>query len=97
LFEALVRSAVAYDTEPPSLLGHLGPKTAKDFLDVLADLDKPLDNEALNVCIWNLLSAVISNRQPWFATYLLTGTTPRNSIKTDGKASGQDLRELTRF
>jgi len=88
LFEALVRSAVAYDTEPPSLLGHLGPKTAKDFLDVLADLDKPLDNEALNVCIWNLLSAVISNRQPWFATYLLTGTTPRNSIKTDGKSVG---------
>lgn len=86
LFEALVRSAATYDAEPPSLLGHLGPKTARDFLDVLANLDKPLDNEALNIDIWNLLSAVISNRQPWFATYLLTGTTPRKSLKTNGKS-----------
>lgn len=88
LFEALVKSAARHDAEPPSLLGHLGSKAAKNFLDVLADLDNPLDNEALNVSIWNLLSAVISNRQPWFATYLLTGTTPRDSLKTFDKSCG---------
>ena len=86
LFKALVKSAARHDAEPPSLLGHLGSKTAKDFLDVLTDLDKPLDSEALNVCIWGLLSAVISNRQPWFATYLLTGTTPRDSLKRFDKS-----------
>ena len=88
LFEALVKSAARHDAEPPSLLGHLGANAAKNFLDVLADLDNPLDSEALNICIWNLLSAVISNRQPWFATYLLTGTTPRDSLKTFDKCRG---------
>lgn len=82
LFGALVRSAARHDAEPPSLLGHLGAKSARSFLDALADLDKPLDSETLSTSIWNLLSAVISNRQPWFATYLLTGTTPRDSLKT---------------
>jgi len=88
LFGALVRSAARHDAEPPSLLGHLGAKAARSFLDALADLDKPLDSEALSISIWNLLSAVISNRQPWFATYLLTGTTPRDCLKTLDKSPG---------
>ena len=93
LFEALVKSAVTHDTEPPSLLGHLGSRAAKHFLDVLADLDKPLDSEALNISIWNLLSAVISNHQSWLATYLLTGATPRDSLKTlDHTVGGRSLR-----
>lgn len=85
LFGALVRSAARHDAEPPSLLGHLGAEAARSFLDALADLDKPLDSEALSIRIWDLLSAVISNRQPWFATYVLTGTTPRDTLKTLNK------------
>ncbi|KAI9823239.1 MAG: hypothetical protein M1819_001374 [Sarea resinae] len=83
LFEALVSSAASTDDEPPSLLGHLGPETAKHFLSVLSSLDRPLDDLDLDVCIWNLLSAVVSCRQQWFAIYLLTGSTPRDSLKKE--------------
>ncbi|TVY82887.1 Nucleoporin [Lachnellula suecica] len=79
LFEALV---VTTDNgvEPPSLLGHLGQHTAKNFLHVLSDLDKPLVREANVSAIWHFLSMVVSNKQQWFANYLLTGKTPRDAV-----------------
>jgi nuclear pore complex protein Nup188 len=83
LLEALVISAssVNVDEEPPSLLGHLGPEAAKNFLCVLATLGKPLESDDLEVSIWRLLSAVVSNRQQWFSIYLLTGDSPRSAMK----------------
>ncbi|KAF2185728.1 hypothetical protein K469DRAFT_631610 [Zopfia rhizophila CBS 207.26] len=72
--------------EPPSLLGHLGPKTAKNFLSILSDLDKPLKIIDIQTNVWNLLSAVVSCKQQWFALYLLTGTTPRESIRNKSTA-----------
>ncbi|KAK4693789.1 hypothetical protein P7C71_g3667, partial [Lecanoromycetidae sp. Uapishka_2] len=81
LFDALVRSAVATGQQPPSLLGHLGQETASHFLEVLSMLDQPLDNDILSSAIWRLLSAVVSNRQQWFAIFVLTGTTPRETFK----------------
>ncbi|KZF19660.1 putative nucleoporin [Xylona heveae TC161] len=86
LFEAIVTRAAFHFKEPPSLLGHLGPERAKTFLSVLSALDRPLDDIELEIAIWNLLSAVVSNRQQWFAIYLLTGSTPRESLK--GKDTG---------
>ncbi|KAI9866150.1 MAG: hypothetical protein M1813_001711 [Trichoglossum hirsutum] len=87
LFESLVASAAASEQEPPSLLGHLGPETAKNFLSVLSNLDKPVDDDELDIQIWNLLSAVVSNRQQWLAIYLLTGNTPRGSLTRKGSNS----------
>ena len=81
LFDSLVRSAAATSQQPPSLLGHLGQETASHFLEVLAMLDQPLNNDALSSGIWRLLSAVVSKRQQWFAIFVLTGNTPRASFK----------------
>jgi len=68
--------------EPPSLLGHLGPRTAKSFLSVLSQLDEPLQVIDIQTNVWNLLSAVVTCKQQWFSLFLLTGTTPRESMRT---------------
>lgn len=81
LFESLVCSAAATSQQPPSLLGHLGQDAASHFLEMLSMLDQPINNDALSSAIWRLLSAVVSKRQQWFAIFVLTGNTPRESFK----------------
>lgn len=83
LLENLVISAAMSSGEPPSLLGHLGPQTSKNFLFMLSKLGKPIDDNAHVVAIWKLMSSVVSNRQQWFSIYLLTGKTPRETLKGD--------------
>tara|TARA_R110002003_G_scaffold138_7_gene12697 strand:+ start:2463 stop:6911 length:4449 start_codon:yes stop_codon:yes gene_type:complete len=68
--------------EPPSLLGHLGPRTAKNFLSVLSQLDEPVRVLDIQTNVWNLLSAVVTCKQQWFSLYLLTGSTPRESMRS---------------
>ncbi|OCK76167.1 hypothetical protein K432DRAFT_428911 [Lepidopterella palustris CBS 459.81] len=98
LLESLVRTAARADGEPPSLLGHLGPETAKSFLMILSTLDQPLETGAIEVDIWNLLSAVVSCKQQWFAIYLLTGNTPRESLRVkQGETASSQLRWKTLF
>lgn len=92
LFESLIVTASSNTSEPPSLLGHLGPQTAKNFLHVLSDLDKPLSRDENVRNIWHFLSKVVSSRQQWFANYLLTGKTPREALTT--KATGKELASL---
>lgn len=84
--------------EPPSLLGHLGPRTAKNFLSVLSQLDEPLRIVDIQTNVWNLLSAVVTCKQQWFSLYLLTGSTPRESLraKTDGPTNSRNKALLTR-
>lgn len=78
--------------EPPSLLGHLGPRTAKNFLSILSQLDEPLGIVDIQTKVWNLLSAVVTCKQQWFALYLLTGSTPRESVKNKTTAELEPLR-----
>ena len=92
LFDALVRSAAATGQQPPSLLGHLGQETANQFLDVLSMLDQPLNNDALALTIWRLLSAVVSKRQQWFAIFTLTGSTPRDTFKDKSDSTAVNPR-----
>jgi nuclear pore complex protein Nup188 len=73
--------------EPPSLLGHLGPRTAKNFLSVLSQLDEPLRIVDIQTNVWNLLSAVVTCKQQWFSLYLLTGNTPRETIRSKKNAA----------
>ncbi|CBX98845.1 similar to nucleoporin (Nup184) [Plenodomus lingam JN3] len=84
--------------EPPSLLGHLGPRTAKNFLSVLSQLDEPLRIVDIQINVWNLLSAVVTCKQQWFSLYLLTGSTPRESLRTksDAASSTRNQALLTR-
>ena len=79
---------------PPSLLGQLDSETAKSFLSVISQLDRPLLDIDTESSIWNFLSAVMSGRQQWFATYLLTGYMPKHRLK-DGekKASGMKKKD----
>ena len=81
LLDAMVRGAGAASQKPPSLLGFLGQGTAKCFLELLSSVDQPLDDDVLAAIIWRFLSAVVSQRQQWLALYLLTGNTPRQSLK----------------
>ena len=92
LFESLVRSAAATSQQPPSLLGHLGQDTASHFLELLSMLDQPINDDALSSAIWRLLSAVVSNRQQWFAVFVLTGNTPRESFKDKTNAAALSSR-----
>ncbi|KAK7541224.1 nucleoporin subcomplex protein binding to Pom34-domain-containing protein [Phyllosticta citribraziliensis] len=85
LFETLVKSAARGDREPPSLLGHLGPETARAFLSVMSIMSGPLKDKQLEVDVWRLLSAVVGSKQQWFSIYLLTGNTPRDSLKSTAK------------
>jgi nuclear pore complex protein Nup188 len=81
LLEALVRRAGGLADQPPSLLGHLGQGTAKSFMQMLLVLNQPLNSTDLSNAIWRLLSAVVSQRQQWFAIYLLTGDTPKDALR----------------
>ncbi|KAF2087317.1 hypothetical protein K490DRAFT_42356 [Saccharata proteae CBS 121410] len=87
LLETLVTSAARGDNEPPSLLGHLGPETAKSFLSVISTLGGPFNDTEVEISIWRLLSAVVSNKQQWFAIYILTGKTPRDTLKKGSTSS----------
>ncbi|KAF2470193.1 uncharacterized protein BDR25DRAFT_287981 [Lindgomyces ingoldianus] len=78
--------------EPPSLLGHLGPKTAKNFLSILSGLDEPLGIVDIQTNVWNLLTAVVTCKQQWLALYLLTGNTPRESIRSNATTSPGHFR-----
>ncbi|KAL5450281.1 hypothetical protein PMIN07_001280 [Paraphaeosphaeria minitans] len=104
LLEILVRGAVRVveeevkgmplkeeHREPPSLLGHLGPKTAKNFMLVLSQLDEPLKITDIQKSVWSLLTAVVTCKQRWFALYLLTGSTPREMVKNKSKTDPQTL------
>jgi len=90
LLSLLVTRADISDAEPRSLLGHLGPQTAENLLAELANLDKPLNTSELEVGIWNLFASVMRCRQQWFATYVLTGDSPKKSL------SKKDTKEATR-
>ncbi len=90
LLDAMITNAATTGGEPPSLLGHLGPSSASNFLKVLTRFSKPIEDQRLDVAIWKLMSAIVSSRQQWFAIYLFTGAPPRNSLKAgDGKASSE--------
>ena len=85
LFEALVTAVAVSNEQPPSLLSHLGQGAATHFLELLSALDRPFDNVLLSVGIWRFLSAIVSKRQQWFAIFVLTGTSPRETFKDHKK------------
>ncbi|KAL0473381.1 nucleoporin subcomplex protein binding to Pom34 domain-containing protein [Neurospora intermedia] len=85
LLSALVESAGKGNAEPPSLLGYLGPQISRSFIQITSQLDKPFDRVPESVSIWKFFSTIMRNRQQWMANCLLTGKTPREALKGDGK------------
>lgn len=93
LLELLISKAASdSENEPPSLLGHLGAESSCLFLDMLSQFDKPLGEPSLLLSIWQLLSTLVSKRQQWFAVYLLTGSSPRDSLRKDDAEKAPTMR-----
>ncbi|KAF1815256.1 hypothetical protein P152DRAFT_480315 [Eremomyces bilateralis CBS 781.70] len=88
LLEAMIRSSDKSSEEPASLLGQMGSETATSFLAALLQLNRPLEDPAIEEAIWQLLSAVVSSRQQWFAIAILTGKSPRD-MRANASRGGQ--------
>ena len=73
------------NADPPSLLGHLSTEAGKNFLAMIAELDRPMEDLDTECAIWDFLSAVITSKQQWFAIYLLTGALPKERLKDHGE------------
>ena len=86
VLESLVKSANRRNGEPPSLLGYMGNEIGQAFLALLSELGGSLDNEGLEIAIWDLLSAFVTCRQQWFSVSLLGGATPRYGRKANEKS-----------
>ncbi|KOS19677.1 Nucleoporin nup184 [Escovopsis weberi] len=85
LLQSLVSNAGQAASEPPSLLGYLGPQISKSFLQVLATIGQPFDLDREVKTTWTFFSSILRNRQQWMSNCLLTGQTPREAMKTDDK------------
>jgi nuclear pore complex protein Nup188 len=92
LLETLIKDAGSREGDPPSLLGNLGTLTARNFGDCLSFFDKPMGDVESEIRIWNLLSALVSNRQQWIAIVLLTGSTPRNKLMKKDSPTDDSMR-----
>ncbi|KAF7713154.1 Uncharacterized protein PECH_001835 [Penicillium ucsense] len=93
LLEQLVAGAASnLNNEPPSLVGHLGARSCCLFLDVLSQLDKPLADDRLLLSVWRLLATFVSKRQQWLAVFILTGASPRQTLKKASKDAGPAMR-----
>ena len=92
-FEALTKAVAVADEQPPSILAHLGEEQASHFLKVLSLIDRPFDDVALSVGIWRFLAAIVSQRQQWFAIFVLTGTSPRETFKNRKSAETSQTSE----
>ena len=92
LLDTLVLSASSSIDQPPSLLGHVGQEDAADFLELLSVLDQPIGDNGLAIAIWKFLTSVVSSRQQWFAHFVLTGSTPRNTLKSNDDSPTADNR-----
>lgn len=85
LLQALVSNAGKSSTEPPSLLGYLGPQISKSFITLLSGLGEPYALQEDVETIWRFFSTILRNRQQWMSNCLLTGQTPREAMAKDNK------------
>ncbi|OAA71353.1 Nucleoporin [Cordyceps fumosorosea ARSEF 2679] len=85
LLQALVSNAGQGSSEPPSLLGYLGPGVSKSFITLLSRLGQPYALQTDVETIWKFFSSILRNRQQWMSNCLLTGQTPREAMAKDSK------------
>ncbi|KAG6101238.1 hypothetical protein E4U30_002682 [Claviceps sp. LM220 group G6] len=87
LLEALVVNSASSASDPPSLLGYLGPQVSKSFLQVLADLGRPFNLAPEIGTTWKFFSAILRSKQQWMSNCLLTGQTPREAMRQGDRKS----------
>lgn len=97
LLKSLVISADRTENQPSSLLGQMGEEPATYLLEILSTIDQPLKDQALSIEIWNLLSAIVSKRQQWFAIFVLTGETPREALKNKSSEAAGNRQHRSIF
>lgn len=85
LLQALVSNAGKGSSEPPSLLGYLGPHVSKSFITLLSGLGEPFALQTDVETTWGFFSSILRNRQQWMSNCLLTGQTPREAMAKDNK------------
>ncbi|KAJ6783664.1 hypothetical protein PWT90_06734 [Aphanocladium album] len=85
LLQALVSNAGKSSSEPPSLLGYLGPQVSKSFITLLSGLGEPYALQTDVETTWRFFSSILRNRQQWMSNCLLTGQTPREAMAKDTK------------
>lgn len=90
LLQNIVTVGAKIQAEPASLLGHMGPSTAHDFLAALGNFGRPIDNVTAEIQIWKMLSAVVSSRQQRFAIALLTNT---SQTKWSKRTANKDTKK----
>jgi nuclear pore complex protein Nup188 len=100
LFQVLLLAVPADGVSAPSLLVHMGASTAKSFLVLLTQVNQPLGNTERDLALWRLMTSVVSSRQQWFAFYLLTGRTPRETPtarKEDAQSNGCQSQPVFKY
>ena len=70
-----------------SLLGQIGSESAKEFLSILAQHERSEEDLDTFCATWRLLTTLLSSRQQWFAVFILTGLSPKESAKARFKES----------
>ena len=81
LMDSLLNTNPLEGSPTSSLLSRLGSESSKNFLMVLGRYDH-LDEDLETSCaFWRLLSTLVSSRQQWFAVFILTGSSPKESIR----------------
>ncbi|KAK0792646.1 hypothetical protein LTR91_012671 [Friedmanniomyces endolithicus] len=78
----LVRALACTAADPQPLLSGLSADAAKTFLSVISDLDRPTRDFDLECDVWTFLTAALESRQQWFSMYMLTGTLPKDRLRT---------------
>ena len=79
------------NADPPSLLSQLSTDVGKNFLAVITELDRPINDLETECAIWDFLSAVMTSKQQWFAIYLLTGALPKERLKDHKTGKAKSL------
>ncbi|KAG8628356.1 hypothetical protein KVT40_004229 [Elsinoe batatas] len=95
LLTVLVQYASMSSQDPPSLLGHLSAEATRSFLAVVTDTNAALQNLDTEVAVWDMLSAIVSNKQQWLAISLLTGSTPRERLKSGNNSTSTKKSLIT--
>lgn len=95
LLSEVVQAIGSGDEEPPSILAQLDTEAQTAFLSVTTQLDRPLCDVQVERRIWDFLSDVMSSKQHWFATFLLTGELPRKGANRQGSGHARAKSILT--
>ncbi|PNS16390.1 Nucleoporin nup184 [Sphaceloma murrayae] len=97
MLTVLVQYEAVKSEDPQSLLGHLPSQATKTFVQIISNIDSPLQSLNTEAVLWDMLSAVVSNKQQWLTMNLLTGTTPRKALeaaKNDKQTKSKSLITL---